>query len=156
MSIVLRNPFRSIERWDPFHKETLADIDRVRRDMEHIFERWAPFYEGRDFVPSAEMDETDTEVHLKLELPGLDAKDLNIEVTENSVSIRGERKSESKTEEEGRFHSEFHYGKFERVIPMPTAILTDNVKAEYKDGILRMTLPKTEEEQRKVVKIEVS
>ncbi len=99
------------------------------------------------------MQETEDAIHLKLELPGIEAKDLDVQVTENAVSIKGERKSETKTEEKGMTRSEFHYGKFQRVIPLPTRIQNTNVTAEYKDGILNLTLPKSEEEKNKVVKV---
>jgi len=80
---------------------------------------------------------------------------LDVQVTEDTVSIKGERKSETKTEEKGIVRSEFHYGKFERVIPLPTHIQTDKVQAEYKNGILTLTLPKSESEKQKFVKVNV-
>ena len=78
---------------------------------------------------------------------------MDVQVTENAVHISGERKSETKTEDKGVTKSEFHYGKFQRVIPLPAHIQNTNVKAEYKDGILNLTLPKTEQEKNKVVKV---
>ena len=78
---------------------------------------------------------------------------MDVQVTENAVSISGERKSETKTEKDGAIRSEFHYGKFQRVIPLPSKIQNTNVTAEYKDGILNLTLPKTEAEKNKVVKV---
>ncbi|WP_298912997.1 Hsp20/alpha crystallin family protein [uncultured Nostoc sp.] len=109
----------------------------------------------RDFikVPSAELHETDDAILLKLELPGLSAKDLDIQVTEDAVHISGERKSETKTEEKGTTKSEFYYGKFQRVIPLSPRVQNTNVTAVYKDGILNLTLPKTEQEKNKVVKV---
>jgi HSP20 family protein len=104
-------------------------------------------------VPAAELSETDDAVNLKLEVPGMNAKDLDIQVTENAVSIRGERKEESTTEENGTKRSEFRYGKFERVIPLPARIQNTDVKADYKDGILNLHLPKAQEEKNKVVKV---
>ncbi len=101
----------------------------------------------------AEMQETEEAIHLKLEIPGIEAKDLDIQVTEDSVSISGERKSETKTEEKGITRSEFQYGKFQRVFPLPAKIQNTDVTAEYKDGILNLTLPKTKEEKNKVVKV---
>lgn len=92
---------------------------------------------------------------MKLELPGIEAKDLDVQVTENAVAISGDRKSENKTEENGRTVTEFHYGKFQRVIPLPTRIQNTNVTAEYKDGILNLTLPKAQEEKNKVVKVKL-
>ncbi|WP_315791040.1 Hsp20/alpha crystallin family protein [Fischerella sp. JS2] len=104
-------------------------------------------------VPAAELQETEEAILLKLEIPGMEAKDLDVQVTEDAVYVSGERKSESKTEEKGYTKSEFHYGKFQRVIPLPARIQNTNVTADYKDGILNLTLPKTEAEKNKVVKV---
>jgi HSP20 family protein len=107
-------------------------------------------------MPSAEIEDTADAIHLKLEIPGLEAKDLDIEVTEESVAVRGERKSETKTEEKGMMRSEFRYGRFERLIPLTARVKSDAAKAEYKNGILTLTLPKAEEEKSKVVKVTVN
>lgn len=161
MSIVLRDPFRGLERWHPLGWEPFQELESLRREMDRMFERLMPISNGDrekslTFMPSAEMDETDQEIHLKFELPGLDAKDLDIEVSEDAVCIRGERKTEIEAESEGMVRSEFHYGKFERVIPMPSPIKTDNVQAEYNNGVLNLTLPKSEEGTKKAIKVEVS
>lgn len=163
MSIILRDPFHSLERWHPLGWEPFQELESLRREMDRMFGQMMPVSNGDGeksfaFIPSAEMDETDQEIHLKLEIPGLEAKDLDIEVTEDAVLIRGERKSETKAETEGKVRSEFRYGKFERVIPMPSHIKTntDNVKAEYKNGVLNLTLLKSEKEEKKSVKVEVN
>lgn len=158
MSIVRRDPFRGLERWQPFGWEPFHELESLRREMDRMFERWMPDAAGEDgfaFIPSVEMDETDTEVHLKLEVPGLDAKDLNVEVTEDAVSVKGERRSESESESEGTMRSEFHYGKFERVIPMPSHIQPDHVEAQYDKGVLNLTLPKSEKKEKKSVKVAI-
>lgn len=105
------------------------------------------------FMPAVEMKETPDAIHLKLEVPGLEAKDLDVQVTQEAVSISGERKSESKTEENGVTRSEFRYGSFRRVIPLPVRIQNDKVEAEFKNGVLTLNLPKTEEEKNQVVKV---
>ncbi|MGV0107285.1 Heat-shock protein [Nostoc sp. DSM 114160] len=104
-------------------------------------------------VPAAELHETDDAIHLKLELPGLEAKDLDIQVTQDAVHISGERKSQTQTQDKGITKSEFYYGKFQRVIPLSARVQNTNVTADYKDGILNLTLPKTEQEKNKVVKV---
>jgi HSP20 family protein len=140
-------------RWQPFQ-----EIDTLQREMNRLFDDvLTPSgrlnNSGSTFMPAAELKETEEAVHLKLEVPGLEAKDLNVEVTADSVSISGERQTETKTEEKGMFRSEFRYGKFQRVIPLPAQIDNQKVQAEYKDGILSLTLPKMEDERRKVVKV---
>lgn len=155
MSITHWKPFREIERWEPFH-----EIGSLRQEMDRMFDRFMSGFDGGheslSFIPSAEMDETDEEIHLKLEVPGLEAKDLDVSVTEDSVSIKGERQSESKTEEEGMVRSEFRYGKFERIIPLPAPVQSDKTNAEYKNGILNLTLPKAEGEKKRIVKVNVA
>ncbi len=143
----------SLMRWEPF-----SEIDSIQKEMNRMFDsiasrttdKW-----GSAFVPAAEMEETSEAIHLKLEVPGLDAKDIDIQVSAEAVSISGERKSETKTEEKGMTRSEFRYGSFRRIIPLPVRVQNTSVNAEYKDGILNLTLPKAEEEKNKVVKVNV-
>ncbi|QLE48476.1 Hsp20 family protein [Nostoc sp. C057] len=113
----------------------------------------AQFEKGSVKVPAAELQETDDAIYLKLELPGLEAKDLDIQVTEDTVHISGERKSETKTQNNSTTKSEFYYGKFQRVIPLSARVQNTNVTADYKNGILNLTLPKSEREKNKAVKI---
>lgn len=155
MAIIQHDPLEELTHWEPFR-----GIGNLQREINHVFDRLIPGGNGEirslTFIPSAEMEETDEAIHLKVEVPGMEAKYLNVEVTEAAVSIRGERKSESKTEEKGVVRSEFHYGKFERRIPLPAHIQTDKVQAECKNGMLSLTLPKVESEQRKAVKVNIS
>jgi HSP20 family protein len=88
-----------------------------------------------------------------MELPGMEAKDLEVNVTAEAVAISGERKSEIKSEEQGMSRSEFRYGKFQRIIPLPSRIQNDKVQAEFKNGVLCLTLPKAEADKNKVVKL---
>ena len=142
----------ALVRWNPWR-----EIDTLQRQINNLFEDTrvpSTFFErGLIKVPAAELQETEDAIHLKLELPGLEAKDLDVQVTENAVYVSGERKSETKTEEKGITKSEFYYGKFQRIIPLSARVQNTNVTAEYKDGILNLTLPKTEQEKNKVVKV---
>jgi HSP20 family protein len=146
----------ALVRWEPFR-----EIESLQKEMNRLFEAWLPTLPtngergGLTYVPAAEMTETPEAIHLKLEVPGLEAKDLGIQVSTDSISISGERKSESKTEEGGVTRTEFRYGHFCRVIPLSIPIDNQNVTAEYKDGILNLTLPKVEPEKTKVVKVNV-
>ena len=155
MALTRWQPFHDLKHWEPF-----GEVDTLRKEMDHLLERFVPDFgrslDGAIFVPSAEIDETDTEFHLKLEVPGMSADDLDIEVSDNAVSVTGERKSETQSEEDGTRRSEFYYGKFERHVPLPSHIERDKVVAEYKDGILKLTLPKSEEPVDKSVKVKVA
>ena len=112
---------------------------------------------GGMWAPAVEIKETDKELILKAEIPGIDAKDLEVEVREDRVTISGEHKEEETTEDKDKnyFRSEFHYGKFERVVPLPMPIKTDQITSEFKQGILTLTLPKVEEAPKKVVKVKL-
>lgn len=159
MPITRWDPFHEIEHWEPISREPLRSLEQMQRQMNRLMERLIPSgNEGvsiLSYMPSAEIKESPNDICLKLEIPGMEAKDLNVDVTEESVSISGERKSETKTEEKGMIRSEFHYGKFERHIPLPAHVQNDKVEAEYKNGILTLTLPKVEGEKHKAVKINV-
>jgi HSP20 family protein len=145
----------SLVRWQPFR-----EIDTMQREMNRIFDSLVPvsegIFDGKGFAPAVEIDETDEAVLLKLELPGLNPDDLDIQVTADSVSIAGERKYEKTTEEKGMTRSEFRYGSFQRVIPLPARVKNTESTADYKDGILHLTLPKAEEEKSKVFKLSLT
>jgi HSP20 family protein len=142
----------SLVRYSP-----LNSIDALNRQINRLFvdDRLLSWREANDafFVPSAEISETEEAILLKLEIPGMDAKDLDVQVSKDKVTISGERKEEAKTEEKGYTRSEFRYGSFHRVISLPRTVQSNAVEAEYKDGILRLVLPKAEEEKNKVVKV---
>jgi HSP20 family protein len=110
---------------------------------------------GVSFTPAAEIEETAEAYHLRLEVPGMESKDLTVEVTAEAVSISGERKYEKRSEAEGLKRTEFRYGKFQRVLPLPGRINHQNVTAAYTNGILSLTLPKADEEKNKVVKVQI-
>ncbi|HHP7229688.1 MAG TPA: Hsp20/alpha crystallin family protein [Xenococcaceae cyanobacterium] len=143
----------ALVRYNPWQ-----EMNHLQRQLNRLFddamipENWGDFGNLAKF-PAAELTETDDALHLKLEVPGMNAKDLDIQVTVDRVSISGERQEETKSEANGKTRSEFRYGKFSRVIPLPVRIETTNVSAEYKDGILNLTLPKAEAEKNKVVKV---
>lgn len=144
MVLVRYSPSREIESW--------------QRQMNRAFNSIMTTGEGNfnssiAFIPAVEMNETPDAIHLKLEVPGLSAEDLDVQVTQAAVSICGERKSESKTEENGVTRSEFRYGSFQRVIPLPARIQNDLVEAEFNNGVIILSLPKTEQEKNKVVKV---
>jgi len=136
------------------------EIDHLQQQFNRLFDDYRIPTALTDFgnfpkVPAAELSETKDAIHLKLDIPGIEAKDLKVEATKDTVTISGERKEESQPEEKSVTRSEFHYGKFQRLIPLPAPIQNTKVTAEYKDGVLHLTLPKTEEEKNKVVKVNI-
>jgi HSP20 family protein len=144
----------ALVRWEPFQ-----EFEDLQNRMNRLFDSLAPTgqgdIDGISFRPAAEMHETEDAIHLKLEVPGLKAEDIDIQASADSISISGERKSETETENGGIKRSEFRYGKFQRAISLPSRIQHDKVEANYDNGILALTLPKAEEERNKVVKVNV-
>ena len=135
------------------------ELESLERQMNRLFDDFYPTtssINGKTFVPAAELHETPEAIYLKLEVPGLDASDLDVQVTAEAVAITGERRAETKTEEKGMTRSEFRYGKFQRAIPLPTRIQNDRVEATYENGILTLNLPKLEAEKNCVVKVNIA
>lgn len=127
-----------VRYWQPWR-----EIDTLRRQFDQLFDSMAPMTsESAGWAPAVELKDAGNEFVLRAQLPGIDAKDLDVQVTKAAVSLAGEYRQESNTEENGFFRSEFRYGKFQRVIPLPVEVQNDQVSAEFKDGILSLTLPK--------------
>ncbi|MEJ6482278.1 Hsp20/alpha crystallin family protein [Nostoc punctiforme UO1] len=151
-------------RWEPFREAEIMqrqinrlfdqmlssqESDRLRGDVAHRSDIIA-------FTPPAEIHETSDAFKLRIELPGLKPDDLDVKVSPEAVEISGERRFETTTEEKGIRRSEFRYGSFGRIIPLSTRIQNDKVQAEFKDGVLCLTLPKAQSEQNRVVKVNLS
>ncbi|HIK56073.1 MAG TPA: Hsp20/alpha crystallin family protein [Synechococcales cyanobacterium M55_K2018_004] len=154
-------------RWQPMH-----ELENLRKQMDRLFEEWMsgdgwidrigrpsasllPQREGALWGPVVELKETDSDIILKAQLPGVKPADLDIQVTEDAVSIAGEHREESRQESEGMIRSEFRYGQFQRIVPLPMAIRIEEVKSDFQDGVLTLTMPKAEGSTRKVVKVSV-
>jgi HSP20 family protein len=141
----------ALVRWQPFR-----EIENLQRDMNHLFEALDNRQEVfPTFAPAAEMDADGENVYLRLEVPGLNPDEIEVQVNTNSIAIGGERKEEKNITEKGMKRSEFRYGKFHRTINLPEKIKHDGVVAKYKNGILHLTLPKAEDDRNKIVKVQV-
>jgi HSP20 family protein len=144
-------------RWEPFR-----EIELLRRQMDQIFSEMATASRGNEeisqsigaaWVPAAELHDNGSSLLLRVEIPGVEAKDLDVQVTQEAVSISGEHRYQKRSQSKGNVRSEFRYGKFTRVIPLPNKVQNQQVQADLKDGILNLTLPKLEQEQNKVFKV---
>lgn len=151
---------RSLTRRDPF-----VDPDwpfgTLRRDLGRLFEDFPAlgrgFFRGGDdggFSPSVDLVETESEIKVTAEIPGMEEKDIEVTVNRESLTLRGTKKEEHEKEEKGAYFRECLYGKFERVIPLPAEVKTDQVVATYKNGVLTVTLPKTPEGKGRRVTVE--
>lgn len=156
---------RGRERQPATRREERAPLT-LRDEMNRLFDDFfygleSPFLPesaggASEFVPSVNVSETDGEVKVSAELPGMTEKDVDVELDEDMVTISGEKKSEEEDEEGGRYWRESSYGKFVRQVPLPASIDLDKSKASFKNGVLNVTMPKAEEEKEKRRKIEVS
>ena len=131
-------------RWQPFQ-----EVEEVRRQFDRLFRDMTTIDKDAEkgaWVPASELRDDGDHLTLRLSLPDIDAKDLDIQVTKDSLAIAGERRIESKEEsDKGYYWSEISYGKFRRVFALPVAVEQEQVKADYTNGILTLTLPKANE-----------
>lgn len=143
----------AIIRWNPY-----SEIESIRRQFDKMFDDATGLTPSFNNIwkPAVELQDNGENLTLKAELPGIEAKDLDISVTRNAVVIRGENRSENQTENKGFFHSEFRYGKFERAIGLPVEVQNDKVEANFTNGVLTLTLPKTETAKNRVVKLNLA
>jgi len=114
-------------------------------------------FESRQLMnkPAIELNEQDGKYELKAELPGIDKENIDIEINENYITVKA--KTEEKKEEESKntYKSEFRYGKFMRTIPLPSEVEVNKAKAEFKNGVLTVTVPKSHEEIEKTKKLKI-
>lgn len=154
----LLRPTRGLRRRERESESFMRPFEDMRRMMEDFwmtpfsgeFGRW-----GDSFVPKVDVKEEEKEIVVAAELPGMDQKDIDVTVTEDSVRIAGEKKHEEREEEKGYYRHETSYGAFERVIDLPAEVNQDKAEAEFSKGVLTIRLPKSEEAQAKHKKIKI-
>lgn len=142
------------EAYDPFltlHREMNRLFDDVFRGFGSFGRLGAPLMEGQFGWPRIELSETDKTVTVSAELPGLSEKDVQVEIANGVLTIRGEKKSE--TDNGGRY-SERYYGSFERRIPLD-GVQDDKAEASFRNGVLTISLPKTEQASQSVKRIAI-
>ena len=146
----------AIVRWEPFGK-LLSSQDRFNRLFTQIFPR--SFDEGdasiTTWMPAVDVYETEHNLTLKAELPGVDPKDIEARVEDGTLYLKGERKFEKESKKENYHRIERTYGSFMRSFALPTSVDADKVSAEYKDGVLTLTLPKSEQARPKQIQLSV-
>jgi HSP20 family protein len=144
----------NIVRWEPFR-----DLISLREAMDRLFEEsfirprtgWlAPV--GAEAL-AVDVYETDQDVIVKSSVPGVKPEDIDITITGDTLTIKGETKSEEKVEKANYIRQERRYGAFARSLTLPTSIVAENAKAEFEDGVLTLTLPKAEEVKPKAIKV---
>ncbi len=130
------------------------DIELIRRQMDQIFDNMVGSVQGSEtWQPAIELKEADDELVLRVELPGIEGKDLDVQVRRDAVVISGETTVEKTENKETYIRSEFRYGKFQRAISLPVPIQNDQVKANFTNGVLTLNMPKHEAVKNTVVKL---
>jgi HSP20 family protein len=148
----------TITRWDPFR-----EVATLQNRMNSLFQDFSRNQGGEadlptttGFVPPVDVYEDGHKIVLKLEVPGIKQDDLDIRIENNTLTVRGERKFEKEEKEENFHRIERRYGSFFRAFTLPTTVDTENVKANYDSGVLRLELDKRAEAKPKQIKIGVT
>jgi HSP20 family protein len=146
---------RLVTRWDPQH-----GLSGLQEQVNRLFESSFP---GRSdnsalttWAPAVDIYETGDELVVKADLPDVSEKDLDVRIENNTLTIRGERKFEKKVEEENYLRVERTYGSFSRSFSLPNTVNSEAIKAEYKNGVLTVELPKRAESKPKQIKVNVT
>ena len=161
--------FRDLIPWGrkdlPLRREEDNPFFSLQREVDRIFDRFSRGFGGgelvereealRGFIPSVDVSETDKEIHVTAELPGMDEKDLDITLSGNNLIIRGEKKSEKEEKGEQFYRKESAYGAFHRTIPLPVEVETERIEAKFNKGVLEIRIPKSPEAQKAKKKISI-
>ena len=153
-AVAPRRPFMDLGHWE-------RDMDRM---MEDFFgrrmrpwwpDRWCRGEEMDLKVPTVDLFEEKDEVVVKAELPGIDKDNVEVKLSDHTLTIKGEKKKEEEVKEENYYRSERSYGSFLRTLELPKDVHADKVKATFKNGVLEVRMPKTEEAKAKEIKVKV-
>ena len=143
----------AITRWDPF-REVVALQNRMNSLFRDMSEGDSPMTTA-SFVPAVDIYEDSNKVVLKLEVPGIDEKDLDVRVENNTLTVKGERKFEKEEKEENFHRIERRYGTFFRSFSLPSTVDAEHIHAAYTNGVLKLELSKKPEAQPKQIKVNV-
>jgi len=151
-----------LAKWEPFGSirqrgDIFSDLTRMQQEMNHFFdeffgERQSEIMQG-NWVPSVDVSETDADLVVRAELPGMTQDDIELSLQDNVLTVKGEKKQEKKEEKENYHRIERSYGSFSRSFTLPATVKQEDIKASFKDGVLEITLPKSEEVQPKKIAI---
>jgi len=142
----------SLIRWSPYD-----EIQRMREDVQRLFGSGLPWF-GREeaaWGPSIDVRETESGFTVEAELPGIHPDDVDVTVSDDAVVLRGEVRERKETDETGYRRIERRYGAFHRSISLPAPVDHERASAEYRDGILRITVPKSEPGKAKATKVRI-
>jgi HSP20 family protein len=144
----------AVIRWDPFR-----DLNMLQDRMNRLFDDAGRGYRNGEpaatttWSPSVDIFETEGEIVVKAELPGMERKDISLNLEKNVLTLRGERRFDKETKEENYHRIERAYGGFSRSFSIPAIVEEDKIRADYKDGVLTILLPKKEQAKPKQIQI---
>jgi HSP20 family protein len=139
-------------KWKPFH----SLMQDFFKDLDPMFDQPALLRPTLDYQPRMDLKETDKDVTIFLDTPGMEKKDIDISIEANVLVMKGERKGEGRKTEDGYVHTERFFGSFERRVRLPENIESDKIKADYKDGSLTVTIPRAKIEKPEAKKIKIN
>jgi HSP20 family protein len=147
----------------PVKRESGHPFDRLRDEMDALFDDFSRGFDiepfegryGRSFSPHIDVSETDKEIKVSAELPGMDDKDIEVNLNKDSLTIKGEKKEEKEDKGKDYDHVEREYGSFSRTIPLPDEIESDKAEANFKKGVLTVKIPKSTRAIESKKKIEI-
>jgi HSP20 family protein len=150
----------NMERWRPFGMDRWGNVSDIQGEVNRLFDNFfgRPAGAGvasRTWAPPVDLYETKDDLVLTMEVPGVRDKDVSVSITGDLLSIKGERRFEHEVKEQALLHMERAYGKFERLVQLPIPVQADKIKASYRDGVLEVKLPKTEEIKPKEIKVDI-
>ena len=151
-----------LTRWEPFgairrRGDIFSEMTRMQEEMNRYFDDF--FGEHRRglaegaWLPAVDVSETDNEFVVRAELPGMSHEDIDINVQDNILTLKGEKKQEKREEGENFHRLERSYGSFSRSFTLPTGVKPEDIKASFKDGVLEVAMPKAEEAKPKKITI---
>ncbi len=146
----------AVVRWDPF-RDLLSIQDRMNKLFEETVSRSRAQegIAGSTWSPAVDIFETPDTIVLTAELPGLTKEDIEIEIRDHTLTLKGERRLAKDVQEENYLRIERAYGVFQRAFTLPTTIQQEKIRAVFRDGVLELTLPKADEARPKKIAIEV-
>ena len=145
---------RTMNRWEPSRGATTLQ-EQLNRVFGNVLERAGDESNLTPWAPAVDIFETEHELVVKADLPDVDPQDLDIHVENNILTIRGERKFENQEKEENYLRIERAYGSFSRTFSLANTVNSDAIKADYKNGVLTLSIPKREEAKPKQIKVNV-
>ena len=144
----------AVVRWDPFRDLNMLQ-DRMNRLFDDAGRTWRSDEPAATttWSPAVDIFETEGEIVVKAELPGMDRKDIALNLEKNVLTLRGERRFAKETKEDNYHRIERSYGAFSRAFSIPTTVDEEQISADYKDGVLKIVLPKKEQVKPKQIRI---